>query len=82
MRQEENAISRDSRILEVADAIGLDYDITHPFLEKQRQELEGLIAKEVGELVRNMYRNDVAIENIAYVLGLNVQMVDEIIKRK
>jgi len=73
-------MSRDSRILEVADAIGLDYEITHPFFEKQRLNLEGLIAKEVGELVRNMYRNEVAIENISYALGLSVQMVDEIIK--
>ena len=71
---------RDSRILEVADAIGLDYEITHPFFEKQRLNLEGLIAKEVGELVRNMYRNEVAIENISYALGLSVQMVDDIIK--
>jgi len=73
-------MNRDIRILEVADAIGLDYDITYPFFEKYRSSLERLINKEVGELVRNMYCNNVTIENIAYTLGLDFQMVDAIIK--
>lgn len=35
-------MNRDTRILEVADAIGLDYDITYPFFEKYRSSLETL----------------------------------------
>ena len=72
----------DCRIHEVAKAIGLDYDVVHSFLEKHRLELEQLIAKQVGELVRNMFYNDVSIDNIAYALGLNAQLVVEIIKKK
>lgn len=73
---------RDGRILEVADAIGIDYDITQPFLEKHKRSLAGLIAQEVGELIRNMHHNAVAVENIAYALGLSTQLVDDIIKRR
>ena len=75
-------MSGDSRIQEVAKAIGLDYDVVHSFLERHRLELERLIAKEVGELVKIMFFNDVSIENIAYALGLNTQLVGEIIKKK
>jgi len=73
---------RDNRILEVADAIGVDYDNIQQFLEKQKRSLAGLISQEVGELVRNMSHNDVAVENIAYALGLSTQMVDDIINSR
>lgn len=73
---------RDRHILDVAAAIGLDYDIIQPFLEKQKRNLAGLIAQEVGELIRNMHHNAVAVENIAYALGLSTQLVDDIIKRR